>query len=94
MCVTLYTAKCPESLIYARFRAFFVQSALRGGRLLAEKPQFFDDLGHAQPVHDFFYALQNFVPSLWKNRRKTYKIGENDDFVTEDKISSQNDKTK
>lgn len=43
MCVTFYTAKCPEPLIYARFRAFFVQSAKRGGRLLIEKQQFFDD---------------------------------------------------
>lgn len=43
MCVTFYTAKCPEPLIYVRFRAFFVQSAKRGGRLLIEKQQFFDD---------------------------------------------------
>ena len=56
MCVTFYTAKCPEPLIYARFRVFCVQSALRGGRLLVEKPEFFDDLSHAQPVHDFFLS--------------------------------------
>ncbi|HJF52518.1 MAG TPA: hypothetical protein K8V27_06345 [Butyricicoccus pullicaecorum] len=56
MRVTFYTEKCPNPLIYARFRVFCVQSALRGGRLLVEKPEFFDDLSHAQPVHDFFLS--------------------------------------
>ncbi|WP_207651138.1 hypothetical protein [Butyricicoccus pullicaecorum] len=54
MRVTFYTAKCPETLIYARFRAFFVQSALRGGRLIVEKPQFCDDSNRTCPV--LFYA--------------------------------------
>ncbi|OUP54354.1 hypothetical protein B5F17_00200 [Butyricicoccus pullicaecorum] len=59
MCVTFYTAKCPESLIYARFWTFFVQSALRGGRLLVEKPQFFDDINKAQ-----LYKLRFLCPDM------------------------------
>ena len=41
--------KYPESLIYARFRVFFVQCALRGGRCILEKPQIFNK--HKNPAY-------------------------------------------
>lgn len=58
MRVTFYTAKCPESFIYARFRAFFVQSASRGGRLLVEKPKFFDEQKHPENRVLFIISVQ------------------------------------
>lgn len=70
MCVTFYTAKCPESLIYARFWTFFVQSALRGGRLLVEKPQFFDDINKAQ-----LYKLRFFVRTCQHPEREGGSFG-------------------
>lgn len=43
-CLLFYTAECPKSRINARFRAFFVQRTLRGGRRVISKNIVFEPI--------------------------------------------------